>query len=420
MWIGFAVVALLAGGIGTWAATTEISGAVIASGLLVVESNVKKVQHPTGGVIGELLVKEGDHVKEGQILLRLDATQTQANLGIILKSIDELMAREARLEAEKVGDDALVFPDELLARKDDPTVAKLLAGEQKLFELRKRAREGQKAQLKERIEQLNKEIAGLTEQSDAKEQEIALVQKELAGVRELWEKNLVQINRLTSLERDAARLIGERGQLVAAIAEAKGKIAEVELQIIQVDGDMRSEVAQELSEGRAKLSELSERKVAAEDQLKRIDIRSPQNGVVHRLEVHTIGGVVQPGEPIMLIVPEADKLQVEARVSPTDIDQLQPGQKAMLHFSAFNSRTTPEIPGEVTRIGADLSQDEHSGARYYDVMVSIDQDRLPELHGLKLVPGMPVEVFMETEPRTVISFLIKPLKDQIARTFKET
>ncbi|MGH6735916.1 MAG: HlyD family type I secretion periplasmic adaptor subunit [Methyloceanibacter sp.] len=419
MLVGFAVAALLAGGIGTWAATTTISGAVIASGLLVVESSVKKVQHPTGGVVGELLVREGDHVKEGDVLLRLDATQTQANLGIVLKSIDELMAREVRLEAEKVGADTLVFPEELLSRKDDPVVAKLLAGEEKLFELRRSAREGQKAQLRERILQLHKEIEGLTQQSEAKENEIKLLEKELEGVRELWEKNLVQITRLTALERDAARLTGERGQLIAAIAQAKGKIAEVELQIIQVDGDMRSEVAQEISEDRAKLSELSERKVAAEDMLKRIDIRSPQNGIVHKLEVHTIGGVVSPGEPIMLIVPEADRLMVEARVSPTDIDQLRPGQHAMLHFSAFSSQTTPEIPGTVSRIGADLSKDEQSGAQFYTVRVAIDEAELPKLGDLKLVPGMPVEVFMETKPRTVITFLMKPLYDQIARTFRE-
>jgi len=273
--------------------------------------------------------------------------------------------------------------------------------------------------LRERIEQLHEEITGLTEQSEAKENEIALLEKELEGVRILWRKNLVQITRLTALERDAARLTGERGQLIAAVAQAKGKIAEVELQIIQVDEEVRSEVAQQLSEDRAKLSELSERKVAAEDQLKRIDIRSPQNGVVHQLEAHTVGGVVSPGDPIMLIVPEADKLTVEARVSPTDIDQLRPGQPAMLHFSAFNQRTTPEIPGTVTRIGADLSTDENTGVQYFLVRVAIDESKLPQLDGLKLLPGMPVEVFMETDPRSVISYLIKPLQDQIARTFKE-
>ena len=236
IWAGFIMAGLLAGGVGTWAATTVISGAVIASGQLVVESSVKKVQHPTGGVVGQLLVQEGDHVKQGDVLLRLDATQTNANLGIIIKSIDELTAREARLEAETIGADVIDFPNSLSSRGGDPIVAKLMKGEAKLFDLRRNSRAGEKAQLRERIEQLKEEIAGLTEQVSAKDNEIAFLEKELAGVRELWEKNLVQITRLTGLERDAARLHGERGQLVAAIAQAKGKIAEVELQIIQVDG----------------------------------------------------------------------------------------------------------------------------------------------------------------------------------------
>ena len=245
-------------------------------------------------------MREGDAVKQGDVLLRLDATQTEANLGIVLKSIDELTAREARLEAERIGADTIAFPEQLKSRRDDPVVAKLLAGEMKLLGLRREARSGNKAQLRERVAQLKEEIKGLTEQAKAKAAEIEILQRELAAVRDLWRKNLVQITRLTAVERDAARLTGERGQLTAAIAKAKGKIAEVKLQIIQVDGDLRSEVAQEIADGRAKLSELSERKVAAEDQLKRIDIRSPQNGIVHELEMHTIGGVVSPGEPIML------------------------------------------------------------------------------------------------------------------------
>ena len=416
---GFLIVAVLVGGIGYWAASTVISGAVIAPGVLVVESSVKKVQHPTGGVVGELLVREGDAVRQGDILMRLDATQTQANLSIILKSMDELTAREARLEAEKVGADAIAFPAALAARQDDAVVGKLLTGEAKLFELRREARAGQKAQLRERIDQLEEEITGLSEQAEAKAKEIALLEKELAGVRELWRRNLVQITRLTALERDGARLIGERGQLTAAVAQARGKIAEVKLQIIQVDDDLRSEVAQEIAEGRAKLSELSERKVAAEDQLKRIDIRAPQTGVVHQLEMHTVGGVVAQGEPIMLIVPESDKLTVEVQVSPIDIDQLRLGQRAMLHFSAFSQGSTPDIPGKVTRIGADLSEDKKTGAQHFLVRIAIDDAKKTQLGDLELVPGMPVEVFIETEPRTVLSYLIKPLKDQIARTFRE-
>ncbi len=419
MLLGLACAFVLVGGIGFWAAGTEIEGAVIAPGVLVVDSNVKKVQHPTGGVVGELLVREGDPVEAGQVLVRLDETQTRANLAIVSKSIDELLARQARLEAEKTGADELVFSEELAERDEDPTVAKLVAGERKLFELRRSAREGQKAQLRERIAQLDQEIAGLTEQADAKTDEIALLQKELEAVRTLWDKKLVQLNRVTALERDATRLAGERGQLIASIAQAKGKIAEVKLQIIQVDEEMRSEVAQELSEIRAKLSEFSERKVTAEDQLKRVDIRAPQGGIVHELQVHTVGGVVSAGQPLMLIVPRNDDLIVEARVSPNDIDQLQPGQAAVLHFSGLNQRTTPEVDGEISRIGADLSTDERTQTPYFLARVSIDPDSVAKLEGLKLVPGMPVEVFMKTAPRTVLSYVLKPLQDQIERTFRE-
>ena len=416
---GFAAMATLVGGIGAWAATTEIYGAVIASGFLVVESSVKKVQHPTGGVVGELLVRDGDKVKAGEVVMRLDATQTRANLGIVSKTIDELMARSARLEAEKVGAKSVEFPPELVSRRQDDTVAKLLDGEAKLFELRKNARDGEKSQLRERVAQLREEIAGLHEQVEAKKDEIVIANKELEAVRGLWEKNLVQINRIMALEREAVRLDGERGTLISATAQAKGKIAEVELQIIQVDEDMRSQVAQELGEGRVRLAELGERKIAAEDQLMRIDIRAPQNGTVHELAVHTVGGVVGSGEPIMLVVPEADKLLVEARVSPIDIDQVRAGQEAHLMFSAFDRMTTPELTGKVSRVGADLSQDPQTGTQYYVVRVTIDEDKLPDLKGLTLVPGMPVEVFIQTGKRSVLSYVIKPIEDQVARTFKE-
>src|SRR4029434_1021833 len=222
--IGVTTVVLLVGGVGGWAVTTELSGAVIAPGLLVVESDVKKVQHPTGGVVGELRVRDGDRVKAGQIVLRLDETQTRANLAVVTKSLDELAARQARDEAERDGADNVVFPGELLTRMKDPDVAHVLKGEQKLFEIRRSAREGQMAQLKQRIAQLQEQIQGLNDQIMAKKREFELIQQELKGVHELWAKNLVQFSRVTSLERDAARLEGERGSLVSTVAQAKGKI----------------------------------------------------------------------------------------------------------------------------------------------------------------------------------------------------
>ncbi|AMX97951.1 MULTISPECIES: HlyD family type I secretion periplasmic adaptor subunit [Mesorhizobium] len=416
---GIATSILLVGGAGSLAAVIDLSGAVIGSGKLVVDSSVKKVQHPTGGVVGQIFVREGDAVQAGQVLIHLDETVTRANLAIVTKSADELDARLARLKAERDGADAIGFPPSLMSRRDDPDVSGTMAGEQSLFEFRRQARAGQKAQLAERISQLAEEVSGLTEQKDAKSQEIKLIGTELAGMRTLWERKLVSIDRITALEREAVRLEAEHGQLIAAIAQSKGHTSEIRLQIIQIDQDLRSEVATELREVQAKLSELVERKVSAEDQLKRIDIRSPQAGVVLQLAVHTIGGVITAGEPVMLIVPVADRLTVEARVAPQDIDQLKQGQEATLRLSAFNQRTTPELNGSVSKISADLSTDERTGAGYYTVHIVLPRTELARLKRLTLAPGMPVEVFFTTSSRTMLSYLVKPLADQIQRAFRE-
>jgi HlyD family secretion protein len=302
---------------------------------------------------------------------------------------------------------------------NDPDRAAAMESERKLFNLRKTARTGQKAQLQERVAQLGEEISGLTAQQNSKAKEIELVNRELAGVRELWSKNLVQLGRLTALEREAARLDGERGQLIAAAAQAKGKVAETALQILQVDQDLASEVAKELREVDGKIGEFIERKITAEDQLKRIDVRAPQDGTVFQLAVHTVGGVITAGDPIMLIVPEADNLSVEVKVNPQDIDQLQLNQKAILRFSAFNARTTPEIEGVVTRISADTSTDQRTGQNYYTVRISMPPEQVQRLGEVKLLPGMPVEAFVQTGDRTMLSYLVKPLHDQIVRAFRE-
>lgn len=412
--------AALVVGVGGWASLTMISGAVIAPGQLVVESDVKKVQHPTGGVVGELRVREGARVKAGDVLIRLDQTQTRANLDIVLKALDELAARRARDEAERDGASSIAFPPDLLARRDaDPSVAHLIDGETRLFVSRVAGREGQKAQLRERVAQLRQEITGLTEQASAKEREIALIGEELKGVRELFRKNLVPFSRVTALERDAARLEGERGQLVAATASAKGKIAETELQIFQVDQDMRTEVGKDMAEVRAKWSEYVEKRVAAEDQLKRVDMRAPQDGTVHQLTVHTIGGLVTPSEPAMLIVPAADQLLVEVRIQPQDIDKVRVDQPAVLRFPAFNARTTPEIGGVVSRVSADVTQDLKTGIAYYTARIRILDDQRERLGNVRLVPGMPVEAYMQIGDRSVISYLTKPLTDQIAKAWRE-
>jgi HlyD family secretion protein len=418
--VGGMVIALsLTVGIGGWASTTEVSGAVTASGSVVVDSNVKKVQHLTGGIVGELFVREGDHVRTGDTLIRLDETVLQAGLAIYTKGLDEMRARKARLVSERDGASQLIFAPELLGRTPSPDFTAAMDSERKLFELRRTARQGQKSQLRQRIVQLDDEVRGYGALQQAKMEEIELIQRELVGVRLLWEKNLIQINRLTVLEREAARLKGELAQSMAASAQVRGKISEIELQIIQIDQDLSSEVAKELREIDGKIGEYIERKVTAEDQLKRVDIRAPQNGIVHQLGVHTIGGVVSPADPVMLIVPESDFLSVEAKISPQDIDQLHVGQAASLRFSAFNQRTTPEIQGAVSRISADVTSDQRTGQNFYTARISITSDELAKLGSVKLLPGMPAEIFAKTHDRSVLSYFTKPLSDQIVRAFRE-
>ncbi|MCA1431664.1 HlyD family type I secretion periplasmic adaptor subunit [Bradyrhizobium sp. BRP20] len=417
--LGLVIVLVLVVGLGGWASTVLISGALIAPGQIVVESNVKKVQHPTGGVVGEVRARDGDLVKSGDIVVRLDDTVTKANLAIVTKNLDAAQVRAARLQAEQRGLDRIEFPQGLIERAGDPDVKALLAAETKLFEVRVNGRTGQKAQLRERITQLNEEIAGLSAQEKAKDQEIALVLNELTGVRELYEKRLVQISRLTQLERDSARLNGERAQYIAARAQAKGKITETELQIIQIDKDVVSEVSKDLRETNDKIGELIERKVAAEDQLRRVGIRAPQDGMVLQSTVHTIGGVVTAGDTLMLIVPQTDDLQVEAKVNPVDIDKLQIGQKTLLRLSAFNQRTTPELNGVVSRVSPDVTTDQRTGQGYYTIRVSMPPEEIARLGDVKMIPGMPVEAFVQTGDRTMLSYLMKPLHDQLMRAFRE-
>jgi HlyD family secretion protein len=421
--IGLAIVVLLIGGAGVWATTTQLAGAVIAPGTLVVESNVKKVQHPTGGIVGEILVKDGSEVKEGQLVLRLDDTVTRANLGVVRSQLDELMAREARLLTERDDDDAITFPDQLASRRKDASVAHALAGEERLFISRRTARQGQSAQLRERIAQTKEEIRGLSAHLEAKESELDLIGTELKGVAELYRKNLVSISRYMQLQRDQTRLQGERGQLIAEIARARGKISETELQIIQLEQDFRTDVLKDLREGQGKIAELKEKVTAAEDQLKRVDLRAPQTGVVHQLSVHTVGGVIANGETIMQIVPRADELVVEAKVAPSDIDQIATEAKASVRIMAGNQRTNPEIRGVVSRVSADLTREQQNsgqpGAAYYLIRISLPTTELARLNDIRLVPGMPAEAFVQTNERTPLQYLLKPLQEQIARTFRE-
>jgi HlyD family secretion protein len=415
---GVAAVALLGAGMGGWAATTELTGAVIAPGVVVVDSDVKKVQHPVGGIISELLVHDGDRVKAGQVVVRLDDTQARSTLAIQTKRLDELMTRQAREEAERDGAERIVFPEELVKRSAEPELAELIAAQERLFAIRRDAREGQKKQLTERIAQLRQGVTGFEAQEAAKTDEIEWIHKELDGVMKLYEKNLVQFTRVVALQRDLARAEGDRGQFVASIAESKNKIAEIELQIIQIDEDLRAEVGKDLAKIRAEIAETTEQEISAADAFARIDIAAPQDGTVHELAVHTVGGVVAAGETLMSIVPSGDTLDVEAKIPPASIDQVHVGQKVALKFTSFNQGTTPEIEGTVTVVSADLIQDPKTNEHYFGVRVAIPQQRIKELQ-LAVIPGMPVEAFIRTDVRSMVAYLMKPLSDQIDRAFRK-
>jgi HlyD family secretion protein len=417
--IGFAVVLLMIGGLGGWAATSNLAGAVLAAGTVVVDTNVKKVQHLTGGVVGEIRVRDGDRVTAGDLILRLDETVTRANLGVIVSQLNELAIRQARLKSERDGALTVELPGALANRQTESDIAEIIAGERTLFASRRTSRLGQKAQLDMRVSQLDEEISGLVAQHRAKSKEIELIDRERHEVDQLWAKNLVPLSKVISLQRDAARVEGEHAQLIAAAAQAKGKIIEIQQQSLQIDKDFRTEVMKDLREAQAKGAELLERRVAAEDQLKRVDIHAPQSGIVHQLAVHTVGGVVNPGEPIMLIVPEADDLVVEVKIAPQDIDHVQVGQPAFVRFTAFSQRTTPELNGAVSRVAADLTKDPQTNQTYFVARIALPTSEMKRPGQLKLVPGMPADVHIKTTDRTAISYLMKPLTDQIAKAFIE-
>ncbi len=417
--LGFATLVFLIGGMGGWAATTDLAGAVLAPGTVVVASNVKKIQHPTGGVIGQIFVKNGDHVKTGDVLVRLDETMTRASLQVITRQMDELMGRMARLRAER--DDAanVTFPEELIKRARDPAITQILTGEKTHFESRVSTRASQKSQLGERISGLDEEISGLVSQAAAKTREIDLIAKELTGLETLEAKQLVPTTKINALRREGARLDGEKANLQAAAGTSRGKIAEIEMQRIGIDQEAKSEVVKELREAEGKFSELGERRIAAEDQLRRIDLKSPVNGLVHQLTVFTVGGVINPADPLMLIVPEGDRLLIEARIAPQDIDQARSHEEATIRLTAFNQRTTPTVNGKVIHVAADLTHDQQNNISYYIARIEIPDSEMKKIDGLKLVPGMPADVQIVTTARTALSYLTKPIEDQFAKAFKE-
>jgi HlyD family secretion protein len=408
------------GGLTAASAIATISGAVIAPGQIMVESNAKKVQHQEGGIVARLDVAEGARVRAGERLIRLDDTVHKANLMILRRQMDELLAQEARLVAERDGLPSIAFQSEMLSRatEDEDTLA-TMRGQQTVFATRRAALSGRQEQVREQMRQFESNIEALSIQKAARQREVELIGQELAGVQALFAKNMVPITRFIALQRDKTRIEGEVGKLAADMATAKGSIAEKAIELLRLDTEFQATVARDLSETRAKLAETAERHAAAQDKLARIDIRAPQSGQVHALSVHTIGGVLSPAEVAMVIVPDHDRLIIEAQVEPADIDEVHNAQKASLRFSGFADRIGPDTTGEVIAIAPDLVEEPQTRRRFYKIRIAAAAPLGHDGKPLPLVPGMPVEVFLSKGDRTILSYLMKPMRDQLRRVFRE-
>lgn len=404
-------------GVLVWFFTASISGAVVAPGIVVVEGEVKKIQHQNGGIVAGLHVREGERVGAGALLITLDATIAQSMLSQIDSQLIQLVARRARLEAERDGHERAELPPTYPTGESE---AAATAMREQLYLKESRISRAQQAeQLQERLGQFEREVEGLSSQVAAKSKEIELIAVELRGVEELLKQNLVPISRATALQRETARLGGEKGALTASVAKVKGQMAEIRIQLLSIDQRAKAEAVKELGEVEATISQLNERRVAALDTLRRVEIRAPQSGYVHQLAIHTIGGVIQPGAIILQIVPDQDRLAVEFRVSPTDIDQIHLGQRVNLRFSAFNQRTTPDVSARLARISADAVRDAQTGNIYFVGRANAEPEAIARLGALTVGPGMPVEVFVETGERPAVSYFLKPLTDALRRTMRE-
>jgi HlyD family secretion protein len=418
--LGLAGLLVVFGSIGAWAAMSSIRSAVVASGTVVVEGHSKRVQHRDGGIVAEIRVEDGDHVEAGDLLIRLDETETRAQLAIIESVLDEFEAKRARLAAERDGETEVRFPATLLARRDEPKVAELLVGQERFFASRKAVLDGRKHQLNQRIDQLAQEISGITAQATSTGEQSRLIGGELDSLRPLLDDGFVSVTRIRSLEREQARLLGDAGQRAAEIARAQARIGETRLEIIQLADDARSATLEELGEAESRIAELRERQLEAQTKLTRTSLRAPLSGLVHQLTVHTIGGVIGAGDTIMQIVPQADELVIEARVRTQDIDEIVEGQGAIIRFTAFNQRNTMQAMAEVIHVSADTSQETRDAPPTFAVRLRLSADELDKLGDLTLKPGMPADVFIQTRTRTPLSYLLQPLSDQIARSFRES
>ena len=416
----FIAVGVLVLGFGGWAALTELSGAVIAGGTVVVESSAKRVQHQEGGIVAEIDARNDDYVEAGQVLLKLDDTALTASLAIVDTQLNESLAIEARLLAEVAGEDEIEFPAELVAKATEPKLAQILSAQRATLRARKEVRLGSIAQLDQQVMQLRSQKAGLELQKTSIEQQLVVVDSEYERLLGLLKDNLVDRGRVNDLIRQQAQLTGQLGATGSSLDQTTATIAERTVMIKQVDSEFLSKTLDDLQALRQKIAELTQQKVAGEDRLRRVVLTAPQAGVVHESIVHTVGGVVAPGETLMMIVPTQDRLVIEVRLNPLDVDKVSVGQKVIIRIPGFNARVTPDLPARVTQIAPDLTRDAQTGISYFQARVVLDgeaADLLPT--GETLLPGMPAEAYIQTGSRTVLTYLLEPLDEQFRRAMRE-
>jgi HlyD family type I secretion membrane fusion protein len=406
---------LLIIGCGGWAAQASLAGAAIAPGQIAVKRQVKEVQHRDGGIIAEIRVSNGDRVREGDVLVKLDETDTRVELSIIRSQLTELTGVYSRLQAERDGEAEVAFPEGFGSTDGTSGV---IAGEMKLFLDNRAMRDSQKEQLSLQAEQLRDQIKGMEAQLASNQAEHTLLLDDITLMRKLLERKLTEGSRVRQMERELARIEGQRGEIEARVAQARGQISETELKIIAIDQELKATAQTQIRDIDARIAELREREIAAVDRLSRTELRAPASGLVYDLAVHTVGGVIGSGETILSLVPEDEEMMVEVRVSPTDIDQVTIGQPARLRLTAFNQRTTPEFEGQVTAMAAAATRDPVSGRDFYLGTVEITSD-LAALGDKVLIPGMPVDVLLVTGERSALSYLVKPFTDQMAKAFRE-
>lgn len=416
---GAAVVGLFVVGLASWAATAEIASAVAAPGALVVESNRKTVQHLEGGIVAAILVRDGDRVRAGQPLVRLDDTKAQASVRLLGNQIAAQEALAARLTAERDGAGSVRFPAGLAeAAATQPEVAAAMAAQQRQFAERRQSLQGQTDILRSRIGQLAQQRDGLATEMAAGEKQLALFRDEVQGLRELFSKGHTSRTRILAIEREMAALEGSIGRIVSAMAQADQKAGETRLEVLQLTQRFREQVVAELRDVQVELSDLHERKAVADDVLRRTTITASQDGIVQGLAVHTIGGVVEPGRALMEIVPAQDRLLIDARLSPMDIENVSAGQVAEVRFAGLHDRTLPMIEAEVVRVSPDrLSDPAAKGQSYYATRLALGDEELAKLDGHRVQAGMPVEVFIQTGERTVLDYFIEPLTRSLDRAF---